>query len=648
LPAQTSQPAGSAPRADPELPAPLPAKLSPALSGQEPLPQPQGQNVPPPSQKDLDRPPQPQEQQKPADAAPRAREGPVKQTTGSKEEPAAARGSAPSPAGKPPEKSPIPLPPAPAPRKQEEAAPQNRASLSPDQQTAFVRQAAACTRLLQSPDFHTQASLLLQASAFLNPRTASFLKELTLLDTVLSQLKENPSGHAPLLETLQQQLKEIQHQVLQMLRAPQQEETPSAAGGKPFLPLPQEKLLKELREKMGENFAALKERTDALLGVLGKEPLASQMKSMEQAAGAQMPAPAPQKEGRPPYPLILNFATAVKDRDGLASAIKASQSIPGLQGASSTNPVVTIPYPFEKRTESSSSDSSNKGTEKQKGQKEGQTQGEEEGEGQAMAFVPRGKALLGDVFGEGESCELPVQTIELEQFLIAIVPITNHQYASWLNRAYKEGLLAVKEGKVYTKNNTLLLETLEAAPAAQIETAAQRGTLWFAPLQGCDDHPVVHVSWYGAAAFCEAYGVRLPSEAEWEKAAGIAEQDLQPLKKYRYGCSRDLIDPAFANYSEQPTPDQENRTTPVGFYNGMHVFTYKGTPLKTQNGASPCGCYDMSGNVREWTLEGSDAKKIAKGGSYRTCAYEVRTSAKLALPPEETFADVGFRTVVDP
>ncbi|MCF7920516.1 MAG: SUMF1/EgtB/PvdO family nonheme iron enzyme [Candidatus Cloacimonetes bacterium] len=147
---------------------------------------------------------------------------------------------------------------------------------------------------------------------------------------------------------------------------------------------------------------------------------------------------------------------------------------------------------------------------------------------------------------------------------------------------------------------------------------------------GC--YPVVKVSWFGANAFAEFYGWRLPSEQEWEKVArgntGFA---------YPWG---DTLCGYKANYWHSGDPWDEG-CTPVGFYNGQLYDDYQ-----TQDSPSVYGCYDMCGNVYEWTLGWfNESSRILRGGSWSLPATFSITWSRYPIHPAVTEPDMGFRCV---
>jgi formylglycine-generating enzyme required for sulfatase activity len=148
------------------------------------------------------------------------------------------------------------------------------------------------------------------------------------------------------------------------------------------------------------------------------------------------------------------------------------------------------------------------------------------------------------------------------------------------------------------------------------------------------DLPIVGVNWYGAKAYAEHFGMRLPTEHEWEIAAKGTMVDYL----YPWGMT---ISPDRANYNANP--DREIK--PIGSYPA---------------GESQFGLLDMSGNVREWTKDWYapyesgqvlnptgpifGALRVIRGGSYLSTPAGVRASAREAAEPITTSPQLGFRT----
>jgi len=158
-----------------------------------------------------------------------------------------------------------------------------------------------------------------------------------------------------------------------------------------------------------------------------------------------------------------------------------------------------------------------------------------------------------------------------------------------------------------------------------------------------DNHPVTHITWFGANAYAKFYGMRLPNAAEWEKAARANSGN-----KYPWG---NRLSPNYANYKDSGDA-YDNDTTPVGYYNGDG---------NTNNNGSPYGIYDMAGNVWEWTSSWwrNSSGKVIKGGSWDSSLnntdsgslliYDLLTWFEPAVGylPTNISREIGFRCVKD-
>jgi formylglycine-generating enzyme required for sulfatase activity len=242
--------------------------------------------------------------------------------------------------------------------------------------------------------------------------------------------------------------------------------------------------------------------------------------------------------------------------------------------------------------------------------------------------IPEGEFVMGsdpsrDTRAKPE--EMPQHSVYLSEYAIGRTPVTNSEYATFLTATkYRP-----------PRHWRLLLWKLRIPP------------------YGRTSHPVVNVSWHDARAYCEWLSrttgdhYRLPTEAEWEKAARGTDARIYP-----WG---DAWISGRCHISERT---EATDTVPVGSYLA---------------GSSPCGVEDMIGNVWEWTRSlwgrelrratftypyepndgrenldaASDVRRILRGASYLANIEAARGAARYRYSPRNFFPSVGFRVVKD-
>jgi len=182
---------------------------------------------------------------------------------------------------------------------------------------------------------------------------------------------------------------------------------------------------------------------------------------------------------------------------------------------------------------------------------------------EGMVLIPAGEFSMGDHQGSGGNNERPVHNVYLDAYYIDVYEVTNAQYARFLS----------SYGKNFDPAEHELIDIDSKYCYIQ-----KSGSLYEAR-PGYEDYPVQEVSWYGAAAYAQFYGKRVPTEAEWEKAArgGLVG------KKYPLGDEMTHND---ANYNGVRDADVWKEASPVGSF--------------APNGY---GLYDMSGNAMEWCAD---------------------------------------------
>ncbi len=220
-----------------------------------------------------------------------------------------------------------------------------------------------------------------------------------------------------------------------------------------------------------------------------------------------------------------------------------------------------------------------------------------EQDGALYHFVPAGPFAMGSTVSPDE---MPVHVVALDPFWMMETEVTNAHYRH-----------CVDAGACTAPRNQIWQDTAFA------------------------DHPVTHVDWVQASAYATWAGGRLPTEAEWEKAARGTDERIFPWLG-------DATDSEHLNFNTQAT-------TAVGSFPA---------------GVSPYGLLDMAGNVEEWVADwysptyytesasvnptgpATGLFRVVRGGSFTSNRGKVRTTARGRAVPDSTFAGVGFRVLL--
>lgn len=230
-----------------------------------------------------------------------------------------------------------------------------------------------------------------------------------------------------------------------------------------------------------------------------------------------------------------------------------------------------------------------------------------------MVFVPAGEFMMGSVEGEGgdDPNEQPQHLVALDDYYIDQYEVTVERYARFL-------------------------KTTGRTPPRYWD----QGNL---PQHG--QKPVVGIHWEDAHRYCQWVGKRLPTEAEWEKAARGTDK-----RPYPWGTAKP--DSSLANFGQSESKQfYEDRLTPVDTY---------------ESGKSPYGAYDMAGNVWEWVADwyseeyyqestkknpkgpSSGDRKVMRGGSWDNGARNLRSANRSRKGfPTRRHATLGFRCAKD-
>jgi eukaryotic-like serine/threonine-protein kinase len=228
-----------------------------------------------------------------------------------------------------------------------------------------------------------------------------------------------------------------------------------------------------------------------------------------------------------------------------------------------------------------------------------------------MVFVPAGEFIMGSEMGDAD--EKPAHSVYLDAFYIDMHEVTNAHFR-------------------------LCVDAGACLPPVKVSSST-RASYYDNP--AFDGFPVMYVSWDMAQAHCAWRGAKLPSEAQWEKAARGTDG-----RTYPWG---EGIDCQRANYYRQQGTEFiacVGDTTRVGVY---------------ESGQSPYGAYDMTGNVWEWVADWygasyyrespssnpagpeSGSARVVRGGAWQFSDFSVRAARRYWFNPANALENVGFR-----
>jgi len=268
-------------------------------------------------------------------------------------------------------------------------------------------------------------------------------------------------------------------------------------------------------------------------------------------------------------------------------------------------------------------------------------------DGAAMLLVPAGEFLMGSdaddlvrfaLQQELVEDEMPRHRVSLDAFYMDQYEVTNAHFHQCVHAT---GYRTQAEREDWGWGDT------------GEDWGPVTGATWRTPLGpgssliGLEQHPVVQVSQEDAKAYCAWAGKRLPTEAEWEKAARGTDGRMYPWGEQFEGTRLNFCDAQCPRQWHDPTAHDGYRSTaPVGHYAGDQ---------------SPYGVSDMAGNVREWVADWYDEtyykhspprnplgpaageQAVLRGGGWVNTARNVRVPFRSRLEPAQRYGYVGFR-----
>ncbi|MBN2088988.1 SUMF1/EgtB/PvdO family nonheme iron enzyme [candidate division KSB1 bacterium] len=241
-----------------------------------------------------------------------------------------------------------------------------------------------------------------------------------------------------------------------------------------------------------------------------------------------------------------------------------------------------------------------------------------------MIYIPAGEFI----FGGFDKFHGKIQYFFLDGYYIDQKPVTNIDFCKFLNDSGNQ----IEGGSRWYHSKY-----------GHIDSTVNG----FVGQKNFENHPVVGVTWFGARAYARSIGKRLPTEMEWEKAArGIYGRfypwgyrfDFTRCNSASYWAGRNIYQKEWAEWYENEGRRQSD-TTPVDQF---------------PTGRSPYGCFDMCGNVWEWTgtlypgAVNQTQRYVNRGGAFSYAVEPIQTAFRGIDNPEEGGSINGFRCAWTP
>ena len=255
-----------------------------------------------------------------------------------------------------------------------------------------------------------------------------------------------------------------------------------------------------------------------------------------------------------------------------------------------------------------------------------------------LVDIPAGQVVMGE-WVPGEDAPLTSEhagnPVSVGAFQIEENEVTNQQFYTFLWEATSSGFASMTSTEVLENGNQLIL--------FGVSKIKLEGNIFKLP-EEYQDHPVTGVTWFGAEAYARFYGRRLPTEAEWERAARGSSTTSGTYENSgvgygtRYPWGNDAPTTTLANYGELIGRTRAVRSLPAG------ATVHWGAPV-----------YEMAGNVWEWcqdwsgpytnphTPPSTGTHRVLRGGSYHDEAQKLATWARFKQDPGVTSVWTGFR-----